>query len=287
RGNKTFRLKSYSKKRFIETVENNIACLLEVLKFNAEHKIFFFRISSDIVPFASHPVCKFKWQSYFKSELCKIGNFIKNNNIRISMHPDQFNVVNSKNPVILQRTARELLYHAQLLDVMKLDLTAKIQIHIGGVYGDKENSLKRFMHNYKTLDAQVKKRLVIENDDRSYNLSDCLQINKSLKIPVLFDVFHHSINSSGQNIQEALNLASETWQKKDGLLMIDYSQQQPGGRPGVHIESLEPKVFRSFLRYAGNLDFDIMLEIKDKEKSVFKALDILKKTGGFSYEQKR
>jgi UV DNA damage endonuclease len=90
KSDKTFRLKSYSERRLIETVNNNLDCLLRILKFNVQHDLLFFRITSDLVPFASHPICKFNWQNYFRSKFEYIGEFIRKNEIRISMHPDQF-----------------------------------------------------------------------------------------------------------------------------------------------------------------------------------------------------
>src|SRR6188508_879244 len=86
----TFRLKSYTETRFKETVSNNLDHLLSLLKFNKINSIYFFRISSDIIPFASHPVCEIDWRDSFKIKLREIGDFITQNNMRVSMHPDQF-----------------------------------------------------------------------------------------------------------------------------------------------------------------------------------------------------
>ncbi len=286
-GEKTFRLKSYSKERLKIVVENNINCLLKILHFNIEHNILFFRISSDIIPFASHPICRFKWQNYFKDSFKEIGDLIKNNNIRISMHPDQFNVVNSKDSNIFKRTHREILYHAQVLDLMGLDKSAKIQIHVGGVYGDKERSIERFIKRYETLDSSIRSRLVIENDDKSYTLLDCLKINKAINIPILFDVLHHEINSSGESLAEAFKKISKSWGRRDGLPMVDYSEQRRSKRPGVHAESIDTKMFKEFLVYTQDFDFDIMLEIKDKEKSALKAVGSAQNDKRFVDEQER
>src|ERR1044072_279444 len=132
----TFRLKSYSEKRFIETVRNNLVHLLSILNFNKRNHIHFFRISSDVIPFASHPICDVNWSQVFKAELEEIGDFINKNNVRVSMHPDQFIILNSKSQDIVKNSIRELQYHCKLLDKMNLSSSAKIQIHIGGVYGD-------------------------------------------------------------------------------------------------------------------------------------------------------
>ncbi len=269
---RTFRLNSYSEERLIETVQNNLDCLLKVLTFNLEYSIFHFRISSDIIPFASHPICTFNWQGHFKNRFKDIGNFIKQNKMRISMHPDQFTLINSLDEKIFKASVSELEYHTDVLDLMELDNTAKIQIHVGGVYGDKKESIKRFIQRYKQLPQKIANRLAIENDERSYSFKDCYGIHKAIKIPVIFDVFHHKINPDGLNISRALELQKSTWKKSDGIPIVDYSSQEPGERTGKHAETIDIKDFKKFLNQSVGFDFDIMLEIKDKEKSATKAI---------------
>jgi len=274
KGDRTFRLKSYSEERLISTVENNLGCTLEMLGFNVRHRILFFRITSDLVPFASHPVCKFNWQAFFQDKFGEIGDFIKAHRIRISMHPDQFTLINSIDTGVFERSLKELTYHAQILDLMGLDTSARIQIHVGGMYGDKERSIGRFIERFARIDGRIKRRLVVENDDRSYKVEDCLQIHAQTGIPVLFDVLHHGANNSGKTVREALELAAQTWSEKDGLPMVDYSSQKQGEPKGRHAQSIDLGDFREFLEETKPLDFDLMLEIKDKEKSALKAIDI-------------
>ncbi|MDW7986121.1 MAG: UV DNA damage repair endonuclease UvsE [Nitrososphaerota archaeon] len=272
---KTFRLRSYSEQRLIETVDNNLDCLLKILRFNYEHNILFFRITSDLVPFASHPICRFDWQSYFKDKFEEIGEFIKRANMRVTMHPDQFTLINSIDEDIFYRSVQELAYHAQVLDLMKLDTTAKIQIHVGGVYGDKEKSMKRFVERFFQLDDFIARRLVIENDDKLYSLQDCLKISRETGLPVVLDIFHHRLKNSGENITQAFREFSKTWSiDRDGVPIVDYSIQKRKGSPRQHAESINMKAFKLFLEETKPYDFDIMLEIKDKERSALKAIKI-------------
>ncbi len=272
---RTFRLKNYGEKRLKETVEDNLECLKKILAFNVKNDLYFFRITSDLVPFASHPVCEFDWQGYFKDGFREIGDYIEENDVRISMHPDQFIVLNSNKEEVYDRAVMELVYHADVLDSMNLKTDAKIQLHVGGVYGDKEKSIERFIERYGELEPKVKRRLVIENDDRSYCLRDCLDIHQDTGVPILFDSFHHELNNSGEPLERAFELFTSTWKKQDGLPMVDYSSQRTGGKRGSHAESIDPAHFRSFLDDTSNYDFDLMLEIKDKERSALKALDII------------
>ena len=277
--NSTFRLKSYSETRLKDSIKKNLTCLRKILQFNLEKKLLFFRISSDLVPFASHPINKFNWQKHFQEEYEEIGKFIIKNRMRISMHPDQFTLINSLKEEIFERSKKELVYHAEILDLMKLDKSAKIQIHVGGAYGDKHKSIERFITRFNALDDSIVHRLVIENDHRLYDLDDCLKINAQIQIPILFDVFHHKLNNSvNQKTEESFKLTAKTWhEKKDGIPMVDYSSQKVNGSPKQHTETIDIEDFDLFLKQTKPFDFDVMLEIKDKEKSAIKAVGFANK----------
>lgn len=268
----TFRLKSYSEDRLKQTVSLNLECLEKILLFNYSKGILFFRITSDLVPFASHPVCKFDWQSYFKSRFSGVGAFIRAKKMRISMHPNQFTLINSVDKSTFERSAKELVYHAEVLDLLGLDATAKIQIHVGGVYNDRAGSIRRFIDRYGSLPELVLRRLVLENDEK-YSLRDCLFISRETGVPILFDKFHHEILNSSECIRDSIGLTSATWiPARDGIPMVDYSSQMAGERCGRHADSLDENDFSAFLYSTKDYDFDLMLELKDKEASALRAL---------------
>jgi UV DNA damage endonuclease len=273
--NSTFRLASFNRERFLETVNGNLGCLSKILEYNLRRGFLFFRISSDLVPFASHPVCDVRWQEIFKKDFQRMGRLIKKSNVRISMHPDQFILLNSPRQDVVERSVAELEYHCELLDLMGLDDSAKVQIHVGGVYGEKESAVERFCRVYPELPARIRKRLAIENDDRLYSLQDCLEISAKTGVPIIFDSFHHECLNRGETRREALLLAQKTWKKKDGVPMTDYSSQQKGARKGKHSETIDIRHFKKYIRETEGIDFDIMLEIKDKEKSAEKALMVV------------
>lgn len=269
---RTFRLRSYSDERLIETVGGNLDCLLTILKFNVAHNLLFFRITSDLVPFASHPVCRLDWADHFRDRFRQIGAFIRSQAIRVSMHPDQFTLINSPDTGVFERSAAELIYHARVLDAMGLDASAKIQFHVGGVYGDKARSGERFAKRLGELPRAVTGRLAVENDDRSYTLRDCLDISAETGLPVIFDTLHHEVNSGGETPREAMSATAQTWRPRDGVPMVDYSSQRANGRKATHSESLDPGHFRAFLAATRGHDFDVMLELKDKERSAIRAV---------------
>ena len=126
------------------------------------------------------------------------------------------------------------------------------------------------------LDDSIIRRLVIENDDKLYDLNDCLKIYAQTQIPILFDVFHHKLNNSrDQTTEESFKLTTKTWnEKRDGVPMVDYSSQEPNGLIRQHSETIDIEDFELLLKETEPFDFDIMLEIKDKEKSAIKAITL-------------
>jgi UV DNA damage endonuclease len=269
---RTFRLASYTGERMWDTVNGNLACLEKILAYNIRHGLLFFRITSDLVPFASHPVCTFPWQVEFAREFEKTGEYIRQHGFRISMHPDQFVLLNAPDKGVLQRSIDDLGYQVQVLDLMGLDHSAKVQVHAGGVYGDKPAAIERFVKQYDLLDTPVRDRLVIENDERMYSLSDCLAIHERTGIPVIADAFHHSLLNNGESFFSLLDPVRKTWKTNDGIPMVDYSSQEPGKRTGAHAMHIVAEDFRQFLTETRPADFDLMLEIKDKEKSALAAI---------------
>jgi UV DNA damage endonuclease len=153
---------------------------------------------------------------------------------------------------------------------------------VGGVYGDKDKAKKDFVNNFnKLLEDSLQRRLVIENDDRSYSLKDCLDINSVTGIPIVFDTFHHECLNNGETFQQALYSFVKTWDYSvDGNPIIDYSSQSTGERKGKHAKTLDKTHFiykynefkNAIIQNELDLDLDIMLEIKDKEKSALLAL---------------
>lgn len=271
---RTFRLSSYTDNRLRDTVRENLACLAKILAYNEKHHLLFFRVTSDLVPFASHPVCTFPWQEYFSGQFEQIGTYIRKHGFRISMHPDQFVLLNAPDEGVLRRSIADLVYQVQVLDLMGLDNSAKVQIHAGGVYGNKTASIERFVNRYELLDPSIRCRLVIENDERLYTISDCLAISEQTGIPVITDSFHHSLLNNGKKFADLLQPVRQTWKRADGIPMVDYSSQEPGKRVGAHAEHIIADDFRQFLATTLPADLDIMLEIKDKERSALEALGI-------------
>jgi UV DNA damage repair endonuclease len=132
--------------------------------------------------------------------------------------------------------------------------------------------MNRFIEQYKTkLSDSIRQRLVIENDDRLFSVKDCLYIHEHTRIPILFDNLHHACLNNGEPMIEAMKQCFATWPNGQRPL-IDYATQQPGKRVGAHADHIDEAHFELFARETRDLQFDIMLEIKDKEQSAILAV---------------
>jgi UV DNA damage endonuclease len=145
---RTFRLAAYSPDRLLTTIDANLDALEAYLAWNAEHDIRYFRISSGTIPFASHPVMDVPWQVVRADRLAKIGETVRANGVRVNVHPGQYTLINSPRDEVVAAAIADLVYHTELLDVMGLDDTNKVQIHVGGVYGDKPAAMDRFVRQW-------------------------------------------------------------------------------------------------------------------------------------------
>jgi UV DNA damage endonuclease len=275
--NRTCRLKNASPERIIELAAENLTRLGPILEWNLRHGIQVFRISSDVIPFGSHHVNRVAWHELLAAQLTRLGSFIRSHGMRVSMHPGQFTVLNSPRAQVVDNSIKELEYHTQVLDALGLGSRHKIVIHLGGTYGDKRQSLKRFIASCKNLDRKIRSRLVIENDERCYSIADALQASQAIAAPVVFDVFHHRWNPAfrGRSLRSIVEVVTQTWRPRDGRAKIHYSNQWPGLPPGTHSKTINVREFLKFYNEISDLDLDIMLEVKDKERSALKLMQSL------------
>lgn len=268
-------LKNASEKRLYELIENNLYALETMIDYNIENEIQLYRISSDLIPFGSSVAFNLPWEKDFNHHLSRISKKIKQSEMRVSLHPGQYTVLNSPNQDVANRAALDLDYHTRILDALELDSSHKIVLHIGGVYGDKEAAKDRFLTRYEKLKKAIKERLIIENDGSLYHIEDVLEISSKAKIPVVYDNLHNETNPSTLDKSDPywIKLAGKTWQVKDGRQKIHYSQQDPKKSIGAHSQTIQLARFLDFYENLPNSNIDIMLEVKDKNVSAIKCIN--------------
>jgi UV DNA damage endonuclease len=200
-----------------ELAKQNLADLLTILKWNSLNQINVYRMSSDLFPWMSE--YRFKDLPEYSEILKlakKVGEFAKDNNIRLSFHPGQFDVLASPNPLVVDKTIYDLDQHARIMDMIGLpqDYRSPINIHVGGSYGNKQTALERFCDNFKRLAPSTQSRLVVENDDKAtqYGVLDLFEgVYNQVGCPITFDHFHHRFCTNEISAEEAALLAASTW----------------------------------------------------------------------------
>jgi UV DNA damage endonuclease len=267
-------LKNAAEEKLRSLILSNLTALDRMIDYNIQNNIKLFRISSDIIPFGSHPVNQVRWWVDYQELLMLLGQKIRNAGIRVSMHPGQYTILNSPDGKVVQNAIQDLEYHDQFLTSIGAEQNGKLVLHIGGVYGDKKKAMSEFQRNYQLLSENIKKRLVIENDDRNYNIEDILQLSAVTGAPAVFDNLHHRINPPAERLEDSgwILRCRETWSKLDGVQKIHYSQQKEGGKRGSHSDTILLSEFLSYYHTLPQVKPDIMLEVKDKNLSAVKCI---------------
>ncbi len=275
---KTIQLRYLSQNKLSKIIETNLDALENIIDYNHANNIFLFRVSSDLIPFGSSSHNQLDWIYVYKDRLNTIRQKITSCGMRVSMHPGQYTILNSPHNNVVENSILDLEYHYSLLNSLSKENKSKIILHIGGVYGDKKESIKRFMTCFNLLDERIKERLVIENDDKFYSIEDTLEISKKIRIPVIFDVLHHQINPPEGNTKDInywIKECNNTFKETDGKQKIHYSEQNILGKKGSHSQTINAQTFLDFYTSLDNKDLDIMLEVKDKNLSAIKCMNMI------------
>ena len=256
-----------------ELALENVRDLEKVIQWNLENDIMFFRMSSNIIPWAN----KIDWHNIkdideIKTILKRCGDFATKHEIRLTMHPGQFVVLTSPHKHVIENSISELKAHSDLMNYMGLSETPynKINIHMGAAYGDKINSSKTFIKNFKTLPDDIRNRLTVENDDKGvmYSTTDLYKlVHGEIGLPIVFDYHHHTFCTGGQTEQEALTLATTTWGSIKPVVHYSESKALNEGLK-VRLQAHSDYINGPIDTYG--LDVDIMLECKAKELALLK-----------------
>ena len=277
---RTCRLRNASEERLRALISENLDALDRVLSFLERHRIHLYRISSNLIPFASHRINTIRWWDEYADTFLRLGATMRRVGIRVSTHPGQFTVLNSPHPEIVRAAVDELVYHARLLDAFGADTTCKIVVHVGGLYGGTERmAMDRFIRAARWLPPEVHRRLVVENDDRLFDAEEVLHVGRETGIPVVFDWLHHRANACRRPISEVLAEIFASWRQVDGRPKVHLSSQMRNGPAGAHADYVDPSDLIEFVDVAPPMLFDCMLEAKQKDRALSRLRDQLRARG--------
>ena len=258
-----------------QVIISNFKSLENILKYNIRNDIHFYRLSSNIIPLLTHPDVEIDLNKY-KRYFSNIGKIIKGNNIRVDMHVDPYYVLNSVSDNVVKSTINICKIYHNMFKLMKIK--SNLIFHVGGKTISKEEGIKRFINNFKLLDKEIQDMIMIENDDKIYNIIDCINISKEINCKICLDYHHYKCNNDKEDISNYLEYIFNTF---DGIPKVHFSSPKSKKEYRAHHDFIDIKEFVKFLNMIKvcDRDIDIMIEAKMKDDALFRLIRQLKYLG--------
>ncbi|HEX6289982.1 MAG TPA: hypothetical protein VFZ66_12370 [Herpetosiphonaceae bacterium] len=271
----------------------SLAHLRDVFAYLSRAQIAFYRMSTDLAPFITHPALpQFHHQiDECQAELAEVGALARRYGIRLSFHAPLHVQVAADDPALAEHSRLVLRLLAAILDGMALDADAVIVVHVGGTYGNLDAALSRWVASLDRLPECVQRRLVLEHEDNGASLGAALRLHGATGVPVVFDHLHFRLNNpEGWSLDAALDAALQTWphdrtpkvhfsSPRTELRAVEQVEPETGRsrwllrppRPGHHADFLNVWEFAAFVRLAATVrDFDVMLEAKASDVALLR-----------------
>ncbi|WP_281890174.1 UV DNA damage repair endonuclease UvsE [Paenibacillus sp. YYML68] len=276
----------------------NIANTLRLLKHNRAHDIEMYRCSSKLIPLLGHDGLG-DWDPIerLSDAFAELGQYAKSHRMRISFHPDHFTVLSTPREEVLKHSRADLERHVRMLEAMGLDKSAKCNIHVGGTYGNKETARARFIRNFQSLSERIRERITLENDDKTFNALETLEIAEEVGVPMVLDIHHDAVNPSAQSADELWPRIQRTWEGCCRQAEQDSGSEPAALPPKIHVSSpkseKDPRGHADYIELPPLMAFlraiapstprlDIMLEAKMKDDALVKLMEALRGEEGVS-----
>lgn len=269
--------KNYNTSKLLEITKNNLDSLYEIIKYNVKNNFHFYRLTSKLVPLATHDKVNFDYITPFLDKYKKIGKLINDNNIRVDTHPDQYAVLNSIDSKIVKNTVEILEYHYKIMEA--LGIKDKIIIlHVGSSACGKKASITRFINNFNKLPDHIKKCIAVENDDKVYNIKDVLELCHKINVPMVLDYHHFICNNEKEDINDYLKEIIDTWDGKLPKMHFSSPKSKLKKEFRSHSDYINKECFIEFINILKkqDKDIDIMLEAKAKDDAISRLVRCLK-----------
>lgn len=271
-------------KKIDTVIKSNLNALKEILTYNIKNNIHFFRLSSKLIPLATKSDVIFDYIDPYKDYYHSIAKIIKDNKLRIDFHPDEFCVLNSTKSEVVKNSIAILEYHYNLLKA--LEIKNKILVlHIGGNTFGKKNSISRFINNFNTLSKDIQESIAIENDDKIFNIRDCVYISKNINVPVILDYHHHICNHDELDINDYLKDILSSWHNTTPKMHFSSPKNKTKKDFRSHNDYINVDAFINFIDILKpfNHDVDIMIEAKAKDEALFRLVRELKYKTNYTF----
>ncbi|WP_309119017.1 UV DNA damage repair endonuclease UvsE [Paenibacillus sp.] len=289
----------------------NLHNTLRLLRHNRGEQIKLYRLSSKLVPLLTHEMLE-GWNPLdaLEPDFRALGDYAKANGMRLSFHPDHFTVLSTLRKDVLAKSVQDLEWHVAMLERMGLDERYKCNIHIGGTYGDKPKAYERFVRQFAALPERLRRRITLENDDKTFTARETLEACKAVGAPMVLDIHHHAVNNDGETIESLWEEIQSTWAAEqeryaasrgavaalagfgggepegsggaavavapgeDELLVpkIHVSSPKSDSDPRGHADYVDVEAFYAFARTVAPTTprLDVMIEAKRKDDALFR-----------------
>lgn len=265
--------------------EQNLANTLRLLKHNLAHDIRFYRFSSRLIPLLGHDMLA-DWDPIprLSDAFAAIGAFVRKHDMRVGFHPDHFTVLSTNRQEVLDKSVADLDRHVRMLEQMGLDERAALNVHIGGAYGNKTRTMDRFLRQFELLPDRIRARMMLENDDKTFNAAETLDACEQLGVPMVLDIHHDAVNPGEATAKELWPRILATWEGRKVPPKIHASSPKNERDVRSHADDLHVPDLLEFLRGIAALtpELDVMIEAKRKDGALFKLLEDLADTDGVS-----
>jgi len=267
------KLGSKANEKLNNVIRSNFESLEKILKYNIRNDITFFRMTSELIPLVSHPLVQYDFINQYKTYYKKIGNIINENNLRVDIHPSAYTVLNSVNEDVVTSTINILEFYQKMYESMGIE--SKIVLHVGSKVGGKRLGMKRFIDNFNKLNKDLQKLIVVENDDKSYNIRNVLSLCEKLNIPMVLDYHHFKVNKNNEKIEDYIERIFNTW---SDIPKIHFSSAKDKKNKRSHNDYINVDDFIDFIERIKftKRDFDVMIEAKKKDDALFRLIRELK-----------
>lgn len=268
--------------KLLELTAENIKSTRRMLLYNIAHEIELYRLSSSIVPLATHPEVMWDFVTPFQKEWQELGNIIRKHQLRVSFHPNQFTLFTSPQNKITDNAVIDMEYHYRMLEAMGVEKNAVLNIHIGGAYGDKMETIQRFHQNLQKLPAHIKEVMTLENDDKTYNADETLLACEKESVRFVFDYHHHMANLGDLSLTEILSRTVATWEKTNLPPKIHVSSPKSEKAYRSHADYVDVEFLMPLIGALKELkvDVDFMIEAKSKDLAMLQLISDVSKIRG-------
>lgn len=269
--------KNYTVDKLLKITNSNLDSLKEIMIYNTRNNYHFYRLTSKLVPLATHNKVTFDYIKPLINKYKEIGKIIKKNNVRVDTHPDQYAVLNSMDKKIVKNTMEILEYHYKILKALGINKPIII-LHVGSMAGGKKASITRFINNFNKLPNHIQRCIAVENDDKVYNVKDVLELCNKLNLPMVLDYHHFMCNNDGENIEEYLPKILNTWKNINPKFHFSSPKSKLKKEFRSHHDYINSDDFIKFIELLKpyNKDIDIMLEAKAKDDALSRLVRELK-----------